>query len=580
MKRYEEAMKKIEICMGSLLMVGLLTSPVWAAPTALNDSDMDGVYAQGITIENKFQDNDTLKSTNTQKSSNDMTGSQTNTPDNDANAIALAGGGDATGSASGTNNDPSADGGDGVGLGLGVGGDGGAGGADAGAGGAGGLGAGLGAGAGGNGGLAGNNLVPGGNAKGGPALAAAKAGVLNPNLNIDPDLQVSANVALNQLKSVNYVKQVIQDVNVADNGSVAIDDIYDSAVANLSSIAVRSIKEGNFQGAVNGDKVFNNLQNQISINDSPQLFAIDVPSINTEIKNVAAPKAVALGVAKSGPAIAAASNKSEQFNIPVATSAAANFGQAKSDADAVAKGYGGDAIQVPIADADNKGVAYAGGNPGGTSVAANKSLDLTAAGSAAINPAGNGALAAAEGGDNAMEDANGIAVALGKGGDDNDALSAALAATLTKQQAKAGDANGGKSDADVDQKALAGATAAADTSGKALAAAGSKAYNDQKAKSGDATAKGENFAKQDNDVKAASTATNVSAADASGTKASVYVKQNNLVKSLQVGGANDNKGNIFFSIQSTALQQVNNVSSPGSSPVVQGNAVAVNTLFN
>jgi hypothetical protein len=580
MKRIETVMKKVEICMSSMLMVGLLSSPVWAAPTALNDADMDGVYAQGITIENKFQDNDTLNSTNTQTSSNTLSGSQTNTPDNDANAIALAGGGDATGSASGTNNDPSADGGDGIGLGFGLGGDGGAGGADAGAGGAGGLGAGLGAGAGGNGGLAGGNIVPGGNALGGPALAGAAAGVLNPNLNIDPDLQVSANVALNQLKSVNFVYQVIKDVNVADNGSVAIDDIYDSAVANLDSIAVRYIKEGNFQGAVNGDNTFNNLQNQLSINDSPQLFSLDVPTISTDIKNVAAPTAVALGVAKSGPAVGFASNKSDQTNIPVAVSAATNFGQAKADADAVAKGYGGDAIQIPIADSDNKGVAYAGGNDGGTSVAADLALGLAAAGSAAINPAGNGALAAAEGGDTAGNDANALGLAFGAGGDDNDALSAALAASLIGQQATAGDANGGKSDADVDQLSLAGAKADADTSGTALAGAGAKAYNDQYAEADDAKAEGKNYLKQDNDVKAASTATNVSAADASGTKASVYVKQNNLVKSLQVGGANDNKGNIFFSIQSTALQQVNNVSSPGSSPVVQGNAVAVNTLFN
>jgi hypothetical protein len=549
MKKYEIVMKKVEICMSSMLMVGLLSSPVWAAPAALTDSDMDGVYAQGITIENKFQDNDTLKSTNTQTSSNTLSGSQANTPDNDANAIALAVGGDATGSATGTNNDPSANGGATTDT------------------------------ENGDGGNAGNN-IPGGNALGGPALAGAKAGVWNPNINNDPDLQVSANVALNQQKSVNFVKQVINDVNVADNGSVAIDDIYDSAVANLGSIAVGYIKEGNFQGAVNGDNVFNNLQNQLSINDSPQLFSLDVPTISTEIKNVAAPKAVALGVAKSGPAIAAASNKSDQTNIPVAVSAATNFGLAKADADSVANGYGGDAIQIPIADADNKGVAYAGGNDGGTSVAADLALGLAAAGSAAINPAGNGALAAAEGGDMAGNDANALGLAFGAGGDDNDALSAALAASLIGQQATAGDANGGKSDADVDQKALAGSTAAADTSGKALSAAGAKAYNDQKAKSGDATAKGKNYAKQENDVKAASTATNVSAADASGTKASVYVKQNNLVKSLQVGGANDNKGNIFFSIQSTALQQVNNVSSPGSSPVVQGNAVAVNTLFN
>jgi hypothetical protein len=553
-------MKKTGIYMSLSAMLVLLSSPVWAAPTALSDSDMDGVYAQGITISNSYNDNDTFTNTTTQTSSNTLTGTQTNTPDNDARAAALAGGGDATGSADSGN--ANANGGDGGNGGDGL------------------LGGGGTGGAGGNG-LAGN-LVPGGNAFGGPGLAGAGAGVLNPNTNVDNDMPISANVAATLQTSLGLNVQVIADINAADNGSVAIDDINRSAVANLSSIANRNVRNSNLQAAVNGDNVFNNLQNQISIANSPEFFGLDVPVINTVIGNTAAPTAVALGTARSGPAFAGAANVSNAVNIPVATSAATNFGLAGAGAGAGAFGPGGTAIQVPIADPDNLGLAGAGGNDGGTPIAANGALGLTGAGSTAVNPAGNaGSLAGATGGDNNSIGGDALAAALAGAGGDNDALSAALAAQRIGQGATAGNANGGQSDASNDQTNGAAAAAIADTSGHALAAAGAKAYNDQNAESDKATAEGKNDVKQENAVNAQSTATNLTAADASGTVAIVKVDQNNLVKSLQVSGANDNKGNIFLSIQSSVQQQVNSVSSGGyASPIVQGNAVAVNTLFN
>ncbi len=578
-------MKGFKVYMSSLALVGFLVSPAWSTQTALSDSDMDGVYAQGITISNTYNDNDTFNNTTTQKSSNSLKSNQANLASNNAQAAALGSGGDAKGEAEteGNNNANGGDGGTGgaggpgFGLGLGLGDSGGNTGTGSGTGGNAG-----GGGGGGTGGLAGN-LVPGGNAFGGPGLAGSGAGVLNPNANIDPDIPISANVAATLQTSLGLNVQVIADINAADNGSVAIDDIDDSAVANLSSIANRNNK-GNYQAAINGDNVFNNLQNQISLDDST-VFGNESPSINTVIGNVAAPKAVAFGSAYSGPAFAGASNKSDQFNVPVAVSAATNVGLTDAYGRTYADADGGDALQVPIAASANLGKADADAD-GGASFAADGALGLTGAGSAAFNPSGNAAgLAGATGGVGGNggdgNDGNALAAALARGGSDNDALSAALAAQGFDQKAKAGDANGGTADAYNDQSNKNSAAAIADTSGKALAASDVKAINEQYAKSDEAKAEGENYAKQENDVNAKSTATNLTAADASGTVAVVTVDQNNLVKSLQVSGSNDNKGNVFLSIQSSVQQQVNNVSTSGySSPITQGNAVAVNTLFN
>jgi len=545
-------MKKFEVYMSSIAMVGFLASPVWATPTALSSSDMDGVYAKGITISNTYNDDDTFNNTTDQTSGNSLASNQSNTPANNAQAAALAGGGGATGAATG--NDPSATGGSG------------------------GIGDGASSNNGGDG--AAGNLVPGGNALGGPALAGAGAGLLNPNANVDPDIPISANVAATLQTSLGLNVQVIADVNAADNGSIAVDNLDDSAVANLNSMATR-VRSGNSLGAVNGANVFNNLQNQISIRNSPEIFGLDVPVINTVIGNVAAPTALAFGEADSAPALAGAANLSDATNIPVATSAATNVGLAEADAVPIALGLGGPAIQVPVADPDNLGLAGAGGNPGGNALAADGALGLTGAGSTAINPSGNAAGQAAATGGASGNDANALAAGLAGGGSDNDALSAALAAQQIGQQAGSTGGAGGTSDAYNDQENGAAALAAADTSGKAIAAADAKAYNEQDAKAEAATAAGQNDVKQDNAVNAQSTAANISAADASATTATVTVDQNNLVKSLQVSGANENKGNIFFSIQSSVQQQVNSVTSGGcSSPITQGNAVAVNTLFN
>ena len=75
-------------------MMVLLASPLWAAPAALSDADMDGVYAQGITIQNNSQDNDTFYAGNVQKSGNFWSGDQTNRPKNESEAESYADSGD------------------------------------------------------------------------------------------------------------------------------------------------------------------------------------------------------------------------------------------------------------------------------------------------------------------------------------------------------------------------------------------------------------------------------------------------------------------------------------------------------
>jgi hypothetical protein len=566
-------MRKIAFILGLLAMLGFLAAPAWAGPTALSDTEMDDVFAQGIVIQNTTSDDDTFASAQTQGNwnagTNDPTTGTTVGAQNDGGATggnardadAGAGTGDtgsiAMGGAYGggamTDEDPRAWGGDTIDS------DtqsfdensynGGPAAADS-----------SGSSEGGDAGVIPVALASGGDADANAGNDAGDAG----NLGLAAALGLGLNLGMNDFDNDNRAMSFQASLNFVWQ------EIYleDFAMASDYSIAYHEVGGTYLQSQANGPNAFNNSQNQLegNVNNEAQ--------ISTDVHNAALAGTWAAGYAESSPADANANNNNQTTQVPVAVNVSANLGAAMNGTETLSSADGGENGQDTMAPTGNLGLAGAGTDADADAGAIGLGLagaqsntssgggdggdtDVTSADGSRV---GNGGRAWADGA--RARAGTGVATQAGTGWIDQDATAA------NAQDAQGATATGG------DQDAAAYAASMADTD----------ATLGQQADSGPSNAQANNGNGQDADANATSAAQNTTAAFTDNTTAAVAVDQVIAVKSVVVYDQSNNSGVVNNSAQGAVSQQqinalpINTAAFGG--PVNMGNAVAINAIFN
>lgn len=552
-------MKKVGLYLSLVAVVGFLSAPVWAGPKALSDSDMDGVFAQGIVIENSFEDNNKFSNTQGQANLSKNGNYQSNEPTNTTTVeSSKAYGGDAKDA------NAKAYGGDGKALAYG-------------------------AGKGGDGGDA-SEFYEGGDGGAGVGVGVAVAW----GGDADAEAENEGGDAYNKSKAFsanydkNYAKNYTEGKNFAE--SYQIDKTFVDqkiyfervAIATDYGIAINQSENGFFQAQTNGPNSFNNTQNQLkgeAYNDGP--------AINTEVFTDSYTYATADGYAQSDKAFAKAENYNETIQVPVAVSAAANLGAAEAKTFNKAYADGGKNEQKLESEAKNWG--YADADNKAKSAALGLGLGFSNAGSESGDATGGYATsgdATATAGPDELEPGDATAKSKAIGGDAWSASKGGKSYAPFDQETKTDDIDQ-KAKAISDQKAKAGdiyglQDASADADAKAETYAGVK--QDADADKADAKALNDNDQKADADAK--SVAENTTKAWNENVYTSTFVKQVNNVKSVYVvKGQNENSGVINNGAQGAiTAQQVNAVVTTStanfSGPINMGNAITSNGIFN
>ena len=297
-------MRKFAFYLSLFAVMGFLAAPVWAGPSALSDSEMDGVFAQGIVIQNNFSDDDSFSNTQVQgnwstganSQQTDPTSGAANTNDaaggdaydatarangGDAGSIALGGawGGDAENAANANATGGNATDGEigdsfdtntitgGAGTATSTGGD-----SDGGTG----------------------VAVPVALASGGDGDAEAEnEGGEGENEALAAALSLGLNLGVNYFENENEAESIQVDLTFNDQ-DIELDEV---AMASDYSIAYHGVDGEYLQSQTNGPNSFNNSQNQLWGEVSN-----DAPVVITDVNNAAMAGTWAAGYADSAPA--------------------------------------------------------------------------------------------------------------------------------------------------------------------------------------------------------------------------------------------------------------------------------------